>query len=82
MFAPAYGIPEESATGMAAGPLACYLWDKNVIRKQQILIEQGSLMSIPSPSLITVDLLVRDGEIDSLRVGGKAHFREEVIIEI
>lgn len=82
MFAPAYGIPEESATGMAAGPLACYLWDKNVIRKQQILIEQGSLMSAPSPSLITVDLLIRDGEIESLHVGGKAHFREELIIEI
>ena len=27
MFAPSYGIPEESATGMAAGPLACYLHD-------------------------------------------------------
>jgi PhzF family phenazine biosynthesis protein len=82
MFAPAFGIPEESATGMAAGPLACYLWDNYVIRKQQILIEQGSLMSLPSPSLITIDLLIRDGEIESLLVGGKAHFKEEVIIEI
>ncbi len=82
MFAPAYGIIEESATGMAAGPLACYLWDKEVIKREQILIEQGSLMSIPSPSLITVDLVIRDGEIESLIVGGKAHFREEVIIEV
>ncbi len=82
MFAPAYGIKEESATGMAAGPLACYLWDKDVIRTQKIFIEQGSLMSIPSPSLITVDLLIRNGEIDMLIVGGKAHFSEEVMIEI
>ena len=28
MFGPRYGIDEESATGMAAGPLACYLYDK------------------------------------------------------
>jgi len=28
MFAPRYGILEESATGMAAGPLACFLHDR------------------------------------------------------
>ena len=33
MFAPRYGINEESATGMAAGPLACYLYDKMGINK-------------------------------------------------
>lgn len=30
MFAPRYGIDEESATGMAAGPLACYLHDRQL----------------------------------------------------
>jgi PhzF family phenazine biosynthesis protein len=41
MFAPRYGINEESATGMAAGPLACYLYDKMGIKKDIFLIEQG-----------------------------------------
>ncbi|HEX7905145.1 MAG TPA: PhzF family phenazine biosynthesis protein [Chitinophagaceae bacterium] len=51
MFGPYYGIPEESATGMAAGPLACYLYDQLHIKKQQYLIEQGWFMKPLSPSL-------------------------------
>ena len=37
MFAPRYGINEESATGMAAGPLACYLYDKMGINQKQYI---------------------------------------------
>ena len=32
MFAPRYGISEESATGMAAGPLACFMHDQMKIK--------------------------------------------------
>ena len=45
MFAPRFGIDEESATGMAAGPLACFLHDRMNQDKDLILIEQGQLMS-------------------------------------
>jgi PhzF family phenazine biosynthesis protein len=71
MFGPYYGIPEESATGMAAGPLACYLYDRMGIKKQQLKIEQGQFMRPPSPSLIIVDLVLEKGKIKSLMAGGK-----------
>ncbi|MBX0331681.1 PhzF family phenazine biosynthesis protein [Pontibacter sp. HSC-14F20] len=72
MFAPSYGIPEESATGMAAGPLACYLHDHLQQHKLDFLIHQGYLMHHPSPSQIEV-LLQPDGEghIMGLRAGGR-----------
>ena len=38
MFAPRYGISEEAATGMAAGPLACVLHDLLDIKKDSFLI--------------------------------------------
>ena len=41
MFAPQFGIDEESATGMAAGPLACYLHEKLNTPKDSFTIEQG-----------------------------------------
>lgn len=72
MFAPRFGIPEESATGMAAGSLACYLHDVVKIKKTEFLIEQGSLMQKPSPSLIKVELELNESEISSLLVGGEA----------
>ncbi|RYZ49730.1 MAG: PhzF family phenazine biosynthesis protein, partial [Sphingobacteriales bacterium] len=40
MFAPFYGIEEEAATGMAAGPLACYL-HLGERDKTRFTIEQG-----------------------------------------
>lgn len=71
MFAPRYGIEEEAATGMAAGPLACYLYDQLHIRKETFLISQGNFMARPSPSVIQVNLQTKDGQIGSLMVGGK-----------
>lgn len=82
MFGPFYGIPEESGTGMAAGPLACYLFDKLNIKKQQFLIEQGWFMQAPSPSLIIVDLEIKDGKITGLMAGGKGKLMQTVEIEI
>lgn len=82
MFAPRYGIDEESATGMAAGPLACYLYDKLKNEKREYLIEQGHLMSPASPSVITVRLIVKAGSISSLMAGGKAAVSEVKCVEI
>ncbi|MDV7340485.1 PhzF family phenazine biosynthesis protein [Terasakiella sp. A23] len=70
MFAPRYEIAEEAATGMAAGPLACVLYDHLNIKKDTFLIEQGEFMDTPSPSLITVELNIKDGEIQNLMAGG------------
>jgi len=82
MFAPRYGIDEEAATGMAAGPLASYLHHEMNIKKDQFKIEQGNLMQSPSASLISVNLDIQNGNISSLMAGGVAKSVEELIIEI
>lgn len=71
MFAPRYGIEEEAGTGMAAGPLACYLYDKLSINKDRYFIQQGKFMDTPSVSLILVDLTIKDSKITGLMAGGK-----------
>ncbi len=81
MFAPLYGIEEESATGMAAGPLGCFLYD-NVITKTNFNIQQGKFMNKPSESLIRVNINVKDDKIINLFAGGSAYAAEEIIIEI
>lgn len=71
MFAPSYGIPEESATGMAAGPLACYLHDHLQHPNTTFLILQGYHLRHPSPSQIEVQLEVdNEQRITGLRAGG------------
>ena len=82
MFGPYYGIPEESGTGMAAGPLACYLYDKMNIKKEELLIEQGNFMTPPSPSLLKVTLDVADGKITGLMAGGKGIMSGEKIVTV
>ena len=82
MFAPRYGIEEESATGMAAGPLACYLFDILGIRKERMLIEQGWFMEQPSPSLIIVDLSLDNGQITKIMAGGKGILMKNLSVEI
>jgi PhzF family phenazine biosynthesis protein len=82
MFAPRYGIPEESATGMAAGPLACYLYDVFGMRKDTFVIEQGHWMPAPSPSVITVKLDLAGGKIKKLMAGGKARLMKTLDFRI
>ena len=82
MFAPRYGIEEESATGMAAGPLACYLFDILGIRKERMLIEQGWFMGQPSPSLIIADLSLDNGKITKIMAGGKGILMTTLSVEI
>ena len=81
MFAPYYGIDEEAATGMAAGPLACYLYDNKFIDATEVIIRQGEYMSKPSPSLITVKLILEDKKIKKLYAGGDAYVSQERIIQ-
>ena len=82
MFAPRYGIEEEAGTGMAAGPLACYLFDILKLKKDRILIQQGWFMNPPSQSLIIVDLLLDKGKITKIMAGGKGIPMTSMTIEI
>lgn len=82
MFAPRYGITEESATGMAAGPLACFLHDRMGVRKARVQIEQGRLMSAPSPSVIQVRLSLSSGAIRSLMAGGRAKVLRSLVVSV
>ncbi len=82
MFFPRYGVEEEAATGMAAGPMACYLYDKIGIKKGGFNIEQGYFMPSPSASKIVINLDTKRGQILSLMAGGKANISREVEIEV
>jgi PhzF family phenazine biosynthesis protein len=72
MFAPHYGIPEESATGMAAGPLASALIDNSFVAGPEVRLLQGEFMSPSSTSEIIALAEIKDSRVVGIRVGGKA----------
>ncbi len=71
MFAPGAGVPEDPATGSAAGPLGAYLAVHGVLPKTQMafVLEQGIEMGRPSQLWVEV---IRDstGMPATIRVGG------------
>jgi PhzF family phenazine biosynthesis protein len=81
MFAPRYGINEEAATGMAAGPLACVLFDRFGVGPT-LAVEQGALMPVPSPSAIHVRLDLVDGVISRLFAGGGARVEQPFAFDL
>ncbi|WP_088329375.1 PhzF family phenazine biosynthesis protein [Lacimicrobium sp. SS2-24] len=82
MFAPRYGITEESATGMAAGPLACLLHDHLQHKPVNLSIEQGYAMRPSSPSCINVQLDVEKDTIVSLKAGGVGRVSEVIEVSL
>jgi trans-2,3-dihydro-3-hydroxyanthranilate isomerase len=73
MFAPEHGIPEDPATGIASGPLGCYLVRHKVVTPKKaaaILSLQGVKMGRPSHVHIAIG--IEKDEITSVRVGGEA----------
>jgi trans-2,3-dihydro-3-hydroxyanthranilate isomerase len=73
MFAPDVGIAEDPATGIASGPLGCYLVRHKVVAAG----EAGTLLSLQGvkmgrPSQVHMSIGVEGGEISSVRVGGEA----------
>ena len=82
MFAPRYGIAEESGTGMAAGPLACLLWQHGRVRDTAFELEQGRFMSPPSVSRLRVRLEITDQRITGLAVGGSARIMSSRALEV
>ncbi|KJE34364.1 phenazine biosynthesis protein [Thalassospira sp. HJ] len=82
MFAPRYGIAEEAATGMAAGPLACVLHDLVDMKKDTFLIAQGEFMTEPSPSQIKVTLDLKNDRITGLLAGGQGKVMKNLEIAL
>ena len=70
-FAPALGVPEDPATGSAAGPLAVHLARHGRIPfGQEIEISQGA--EIGRPSRLYACATGTAGRVDSVEVGGAA----------
>jgi trans-2,3-dihydro-3-hydroxyanthranilate isomerase len=75
MFAPGLGVPEDPATGSAAGALGSFLVWHGIVRPHDgvgtVLVEQG--LEIGRPSRMHVEIAVGNGgEITEVRVGGQA----------
>jgi trans-2,3-dihydro-3-hydroxyanthranilate isomerase len=73
MFAPDVGVLEDPATGIASGPLGCYLVRHNMVTAaaaRSILSLQGVKMG--RPSQVHISIGVENGDIRSVRVGGAA----------
>jgi trans-2,3-dihydro-3-hydroxyanthranilate isomerase len=75
MFAPAFGIVEDPATGGASGPLGCYLVRHKVVPAAphaEIVSEQGIEMN--RPSFIKIGITQQDEEITRVTVSGQCYF--------
>jgi trans-2,3-dihydro-3-hydroxyanthranilate isomerase len=71
MFAPGDGVPEDPATGSAAGPLACHLARHRAISfGEQIEISQG--VEIDRPSTLYARVEGSNARIERVEVGGSA----------
>jgi PhzF family phenazine biosynthesis protein len=82
MFAPRFGIDEESATGTAAGPLGAYLISRSP-GSMTYRIEQGHFMSSPSPSLLLVSMeRVSQESVPQVHVTGVGCVRTAMEIQI
>lgn len=81
MFAPYYGIEEESATGMAAGPAAHYLVNRHYLQATRFTIEQGRYMPQPSPSIIHA-WFHRGDSRGRVRIGGGAYLESERSVSV
>ena len=71
VFVPALGVPEDPATGSAAGPLAVHLATHGVVAwGTEVEIHQG--VSMGRPSLLRARALGGPGAIERVLVGGSA----------
>lgn len=83
MFAPRYGIPEESATGMAAAALAEYLHEHRGLRQSRFLIEQGRFMNRSSPSLVEARMETSIlGNLKAIQIGGQSYKKNEIVLSL
>ena len=73
MFAPAFGIDEESATGMAAGALTALLHQRTGIIR--LIIAQGDWMTPSSPSRLYSEVRSFSRDQADIWVGGRGAYR-------
>ena len=69
-FAPADNIPEDAATGSAAGSLSGYLVHHDAIDANKFIIEQGDFMN--RPSRIFADVTGEKGNVERVKIGGSS----------
>jgi trans-2,3-dihydro-3-hydroxyanthranilate isomerase len=69
-FAPDDNIPEDPATGSAAGSLAGYLVYHAAIDAKKFTIEQGDFMN--RPSRIRAEVTGEKGNVERVRIGGQS----------
>lgn len=72
MFAPSLGIAEDAATGIASGPLGCYLVKYGLVSREKwgsMISEQGIEMG--RPSLIHISIDYDGANFTGVRVGGR-----------
>jgi trans-2,3-dihydro-3-hydroxyanthranilate isomerase len=71
MFAPAGGVPEDPATGSAAGPLACHVVRHGLVEPgAELTISQGR--EIKRPSTLYARVQGTPDKIEKVEVGGSA----------
>jgi trans-2,3-dihydro-3-hydroxyanthranilate isomerase len=73
MFAPAIGVSEDPATGIASGPLGCYLVRHKIVpqaKANAMLSLQGVMMG--RPSYVHISIGVDGADISSVQVGGES----------
>ena len=72
MFANDLGVPEDPATGSAAGCLAAYLVEHRYLGPGSIDVQVEQGYEIRRPSLLYLQAS-REGEVTNVHVGGKVH---------
>lgn len=77
-FAPAVGIPEESATGSSSGALACYL--NNYLGYNHATFEQGRAMGMSSK--IVTHLSLDNDDIVEVKVGGEGAYHKKLLFDV
>jgi trans-2,3-dihydro-3-hydroxyanthranilate isomerase len=69
-FAPGDNIPEDAATGSAAGALSGYLASHGAAKSSRFTIEQGDFMN--RPSRIFAEVEGGPGNIERVKIGGSS----------
>jgi trans-2,3-dihydro-3-hydroxyanthranilate isomerase len=83
MFAPAIGVYEDPATGIASGPLGCYLVRHKIVpaaKATSMLSLQGVKMG--RPSHVHISIGAEGTDIQSVRVGGESVLAGEGVLYI
>lgn len=84
MFAPAYGVNEDPATGNANSPLGAYLVHHKLVKHNNKIFSfkaiQGEAMK--RKSIITVEVLISDNEPIEIKVSGNASILYQAEIQL